>query len=408
MRPEAPRKTLRHIVFVLKDISTIGGIPNRTRVVLGHAGGRDVAFHAITETNEFDKRMDGVHSLADDPALLRAKLAEWTPEDTVFVISNNTLKPFPPDIRARVQEFPIVFFSAGQMAFFIQTSRVLLDLDYVDSLRAMRIVSLSQADIAFQRQLGIFGQVRGTVPVAQRAENTYDPARNRRLGYVGRIEFHAKDCMKLLDVARAIQGSPLLPIQIFTTDGRNSPRFVEFRAAIAAQGLEEAFAFTVNCTDKDRIFREIAYLLLPSRMEGFGNVVVEAFSYGIPVIAASYAPGPAETIQHGVSGFLLDPYDGPSVRAALEGLTPQARTAMSQAAFGRHRLYSVEAHLAFLEEVCRDSLAAFEGTNLYPVFPRLAMAEAANEWRKTRPIRRSLPYRAARWVYRRGRRLLDR
>ena len=123
--------------------------------------------------------------MADDPDLVRRLVMDWTPHDTVLILSNNMLRPFPTDIKDRLLKFPIVYFSAGQLAFFVQNSTVLADLDYVDTFKAMRIVSLSEGDINFQRQLGIFGQVKGTVPVVQRNANSYDSKRNTAAGLCG-------------------------------------------------------------------------------------------------------------------------------------------------------------------------------------------------------------------------------
>lgn len=375
-------KNLKNIVFVINDISTIGGVANRTRIVLSHAVSRNVKFHAITQKNEFGKYIENVHCLSDDPDNLREFLTNLSVRDTVIIVSNNMLKPFPSDIVSRIELFPIVYFSAGQMAFFIQNSTVLLDLEYVDRFRAMKIVSLSDGDIKFQQQLGIFGQVKGTVPVSQRKSNTYSLNRNKRLGFVGRIDFHAKDCMRLLDVARAMKGTPWVPIQVFTTDGKNSPEYSVFRKAVEDAGLSDEFEFTVNCTDKEKIYEEIAVLLLPSKMEGFGNVVVEAFSFGIPVIAASYAPGPAETIEDGTSGFLLNSYSGTSVRSIFERMNSHDWQKMSEAAFERHKRYSLDEHVSFLEKLCSEALNEFQGENLYHVFPVLKMAHEVKRIRK--------------------------
>ena len=45
-------------------------------------------------------------------------------------------------------------------------------------------------------------------------------------------------------------------------------------------------------------------LVCPSRHEPLGNVVIEAFSAGRPVVAAD-AAGPAELIEPGVTGLLV-------------------------------------------------------------------------------------------------------
>lgn len=54
----------------------------------------------------------------------------------------------------------------------------------------------------------------------------------------------------------------------------------------------------------------------PALFEAFGLTVVEAMSSGLPAFATRYG-GPLEIIEHGVSGFHIDPNHGEQVSAAL-------------------------------------------------------------------------------------------
>jgi len=51
----------------------------------------------------------------------------------------------------------------------------------------------------------------------------------------------------------------------------------------------------------------ITILLQPAFYEAFGLTVVEAMTCGVPTFATCHG-GPAEIIQHGKSGFNIDPY----------------------------------------------------------------------------------------------------
>ncbi|MFU8866241.1 MAG: glycosyltransferase [Rhodobacterales bacterium] len=197
--------------------------------------------------------------------------------------------------------------------------------------------------------------------------------------YVGRIQFQAKNCMALVDIAKEISDSNFGPIRIFTTNGSNSPDYGAFRRAISDQNLDHMFEFILNERDKNKIFSEAKILLLPSEKEGFGNVVVEAMSYGVPVFATSYAPGPADIINEGGGGFLLDEYTGKNIKHLLTSLDQKAIDDLSSRAFLSHRKYSVESHLDFLEKTAREAIEEFDGCNKRRVFPHLFVLQTLHK-----------------------------
>lgn len=58
-----------------------------------------------------------------------------------------------------------------------------------------------------------------------------------------------------------------------------------------------------------------ALLNTPKWNEAYGNVVVEALACGVPVVAYARG-GPAELVQHGVTGFLVEPDDVDALKGA--------------------------------------------------------------------------------------------
>jgi glycosyltransferase involved in cell wall biosynthesis len=60
-------------------------------------------------------------------------------------------------------------------------------------------------------------------------------------------------------------------------------------------------------------------LAVPSRYEGFGIVYLEAMGFGVVPIGSS-AGGAAEIIEHGGSGFLVEPGDARALSVLLGGL----------------------------------------------------------------------------------------
>jgi len=157
----------------------------------------------------------------------------------------------------------------------------------------------------------------------------------------------------------------------------------EVRLAIAGEGPLRAalgrFAAELGVADRVRflgwredvpeLLASADFLVCPSLHEPLGNVVIEAWSAGLPVVATA-SDGPAGLIEHEVSGLLVplpdDPGGGPAALAgAIERLCrdPGLRARLGQA--GR-RAYEA----AFTEEVVVARYRSF--------FDRLAPGCAAS------------------------------
>jgi glycosyltransferase involved in cell wall biosynthesis len=84
-------------------------------------------------------------------------------------------------------------------------------------------------------------------------------------------------------------------------------------------------------TQPEEFFPLIDMLIVPSLwQEPFGRVIVEAYSYGLPVLA-SRVGGIPEIIDENVTGFLFDPYIEGDFRKKLSAITPKILQAMRPA-----------------------------------------------------------------------------
>jgi glycosyltransferase involved in cell wall biosynthesis len=358
-------------------VAKIGGIPGRVRNTVTAAQGRPIQHICLSARRDpAAPALPNTLYAEPDEAEILAFLATCHATDTVVITPNSVIRAFSPAVREQLTRLPLLHMASGQLAFILQDSDVLAHLDFVDTYKVSRILCLSDMDMSFHRQMGIHELTKIRLPVATRTENSYHPATNRFVTYVGRIDFHAKGAERLVPVARLMQERGLGPLRIFTTDGPNSPDLPAFLALLDEAGVRDGVEVIYNVTDKPALYGEASVVLLPSKKESFGNVILEAFSFGVPVIATSYAPGPAEVIRHGADGFLLDEFSAEAVVALLAGLTPERRAGLSQAAFARHHDYSMEQYLATLEAIAADTALAFEGKNKVRAFPRIRAVEA--------------------------------
>jgi glycosyltransferase involved in cell wall biosynthesis len=129
------------------------------------------------------------------------------------------------------------------------------------------------------------------------------------------------------------------------------------RAALEAQvealGLEGRVVLAGPTRRLGEALAQASVFALSSRFEGFGLVILEAMSHGLPVVSFDCPRGPGEIITTGRDGTLVPAEDVPGLTAALEELMtdPARRRASGAAAIETARAYDREAVAAQWEEL---------------------------------------------------------
>jgi glycosyltransferase involved in cell wall biosynthesis len=117
-------------------------------------------------------------------------------------------------------------------------------------------------------------------------------------------------------VRRARERLPLLRAEVYG-DGPDRP---ELLRAIAAEGLDDAIA-APGFVDGDTVDRALTHalcMLLPSRREGYGMVVVEASARGTPSVVVDGPDNAAvELVDDGRNGFVASSADPAEIADAI-------------------------------------------------------------------------------------------
>ena len=172
--------------------------------------------------------------------------------------------------------------------------------------------------------------------VAGRARRRPNPENGRpvQLLFLGRF-VNQKGCSDLLAVAQLLKAGET---GWHLTMMGSGPLEAELRATIATSGLSDRVTLKPWRDDVDAVLREADVLVAPSRHEGMPNVVLEAMSVGLPVVATDVGAVARVLGQEGAS-FVVVPNDVERFRDAVLSLTqdPVKREAYGAALHARAR-----------------------------------------------------------------------
>ncbi|CAB4244470.1 putative Glycosyltransferase [Methylacidimicrobium sp. AP8] len=137
---------------------------------------------------------------------------------------------------------------------------------------------------------------------------------------------------------------------------RNKGKWPSAMRAAGLRGADVAFLGNVE-EGRERFFRAADFLLLLSRFESFGMVVLEAVASGLPVIVSGRVPA-REIVPEGAGTVIEDPMDGAAASRAIEEWLgkPGARDLLAAGAVQTARAHSWDAVAAATAAVYRDCL----------------------------------------------------
>ena len=96
-------------------------------------------------------------------------------------------------------------------------------------------------------------------------------------------------------------------------------------ARVRDLGLQEHVSLPGWVSDVDGALSRSDLFVLPSRYEGFGNVVAEALACGVPVVTMDCPSGPGEIVRDGVDGLIVPAEDTARLEQALDRVMGDAQ-----------------------------------------------------------------------------------
>jgi glycosyltransferase involved in cell wall biosynthesis len=208
--------------------------------------------------------------------------------------------------------------------------------------RATTVIAISES---MKRELLALGLPKDAVVVIPTAVSTMTAPTGgkeqtrRELGlpphrpvvlYLGRVAT-VKGPMHFVDAAGRVLREHRDATFVVVGDGHLRP---ELEAAVRAAGMAEHFFFAghVRHEEVGRWLGVADLFVLPSLSEGVPHALLEAFAFGLPVVASAVG-GVPEIVSDGVNGYLVAPADAPDLARRILSLlrSPETRLAFGEA-----------------------------------------------------------------------------
>lgn len=155
---------------------------------------------------------------------------------------------------------------------------------------------------------------------------------------VSRLELPAAEQKGVLRVCEAMVkvGAQVPAVSCVVVGDGPARQIIESR--VRDLGVADRVVFTGRLSDAalSGVYRKAAVFALPSTVEGFGLVYVEAMAHRVPVVAGN-SDAAADVVVEGKTGLLVDPLDVDAVAQALVSLLEDSalREKMGEAGYDR-------------------------------------------------------------------------
>ena len=191
-------------------------------------------------------------------------------------------------------------------------------------------------------------------PIRQISLNGREKRENIVLS-VGRL-IKSKNYDKLIEIFASID-SPDWKLIIVGDDALKQKNKEKLQKLIESLNAQDRIELAGQRTDVDDFYRRAQIFAFTSSSEGFPNVIGEAMSAALPVVAYDCIAGPSEMIEHGTTGFLVRLYDEENFKACLMKLMADEKLRRTMGENGKRKIqmFSVETIGQKFEKILLDA-----------------------------------------------------
>ncbi|MDG6929302.1 MAG: glycosyltransferase family 4 protein [Nitrososphaerota archaeon] len=203
---------------------------------------------------------------------------------------------------------------------------------------AQGVIALTKTEASYLRSLGLSQRI-SVIPNGIDLDEFGAPPEGRQEGamlFVGRLDVEEKGLdVALRALAALARGGTDVKLRIMGPGPKDAGG--RLRSMASALGVEGRLTVEGQPSRRELVeaMRSSSVLVLPSRVESFGVVLLEAMASGLPVVASRV--GGVPEILDGV-GLLCEPGDPASLAERVRSVLEDARLALSMAGRGRERV----------------------------------------------------------------------
>lgn len=347
------------ITFVVSDITATGGIERvithlaselsekdfRIQIISLHKSTSDISYPLSKAVSV--KYVDDVNYISGEPGSIKRMLKHFRSafkanlmvlknKNSTFVV--NTLP------MAVILSFSLVFvkrkYVVEHVHYYYYNKTVLLLRKYLYKL-FNKVIVLTDRD----RNVYLKNKISSVTipnPLSFKPKGFNDPGiTKKRIIAVGRLEYQ-----KGFDIL-------IKAFSLLSADEKNGwsldiygegTLYSKLQSQINSSGLSSQISLLGNVGDLEKLYKSYDFFVFTSRFEGFGMVLLEAMSCGLPCISFDCPTGPREILDDGKYGILCSNGDAEELRIKMVSLMANAnlREEYSRLSLQRSQVYSIE------------------------------------------------------------------